>query len=142
MQTNLSECRKIKQTIIQHNTFFMNKTGLLIMLLALLGNSMQAQNKLYGTVENNGKPLPYVTVRLLETDSTFVSGVTTDTLGKYVFSNIEKGNYLVALSSIGYKPAFIQIKMSDKNLKSSSCHTGNRKRCTRRSCDKRQFIYT
>lgn len=86
------------------------------MLLALLGNSMQAQNKLYGTVENNGKPLPYVTVRLLETDSTFVSGVTTDTLGKYVFSNIEKGNYLVALSSIGYKPAFIQIKMSDKNL--------------------------
>ena len=64
------------------------------MLLALLGNSMQAQNKLYGTVENNGKPLPYVTVRLLETDSTFVSGVTTDTLGKYVFSNIEKGNYL------------------------------------------------
>ncbi|MFR8939062.1 MAG: carboxypeptidase regulatory-like domain-containing protein [Phocaeicola coprocola] len=94
----------------------MNKTGLLIMLLALLGNSMQAQNKLYGTVENNGKPLPYVTVRLLETDSTFVSGVTTDTLGKYVFSNIEKGNYLVALSSIGYKPAFIQIKMSDKNL--------------------------
>lgn len=77
---------------------------------------MQAQNKLYGTVENNGKPLPYVTVRLLETDSTFVSGVTTDTLGKYVFSNIEKGNYLVALSSIGYKPAFIQIKMSDKNL--------------------------
>ena len=95
----------------------MNKTGLLIMSLALLGNSMQAQNKLYGTVENNGKPLPYVTVRLLETDSTFVSGVTTDTLGKYVFSNIEKGNYLVALSSIGYKPAFIQIKMSDKNLK-------------------------
>ena len=86
------------------------------MLLALLGNSMQAQNKLYGTVENNGKPLPYVTVRLLETDSTFVSGVTTDTLGKYVFSNIEKGNYLVALSSIGYKPAFILIKMSDKNL--------------------------
>ncbi len=94
----------------------MNKTELLIMSLALLGNSMQAQNKLYGTVENNGKPLPYVTVRLLETDSTFVSGVTTDTLGKYVFSNIEKGNYLVALSSIGYKPAFIQIKMSDKNL--------------------------
>ena len=86
------------------------------MSLALLGNSMQAQNKLYGTVENNGKPLSYVTVRLLETDSTFVSGVTTDTLGKYVFSNIEKGNYLVALSSIGYKPAFIQIKMSDKNL--------------------------
>ena len=40
------------------------------MSLALLGNSMQAQNKLYGTVENNGKPLPYVTVRLLETDST------------------------------------------------------------------------
>lgn len=94
----------------------MNKTGLLIMSLVLLGNSMQAQNKLYGTVENNGKPLPYVTVRLLETDSTFVSGVTTDTLGKYVFSNIEKGNYLVALSSIGYKPRFIQIKMSDKNL--------------------------
>ena len=86
------------------------------MSLVLLGNSMQAQNKLYGTVENNGKPLPYVTVRLLETDSTFVSGVTTDTLGKYVFSNIEKGNYLVALSSIGYKPRFIQIKMSDKNL--------------------------
>ena len=111
------------------------------MLLALLGNSMQAQNKLYGTVENNGKPLPYVTVRLLETDSTFVSGVTTDTLGKYVFSNIEKGNYLVAFSSIGYKPAFIQIKMSDKNLESSSCHTGNRKRCTRRSRSKRYYIH-
>lgn len=110
------------------------------MSLALLGNSMQAQNKLYGTVENNGKPLPYVTVRLLETDSTFVSGVTTDTLGKYVFSNIEKGNYLVALSSIGYKPAFIQIKCLIK-FRSSSCHAGNRKRCTRRSCSKREFVY-
>ena len=62
------------------------------MLLALLGNSMQAQNKLYGTVENNGKPLPYVTVRLLETDSTFVSGVTTDQIGEICLQQYRKRN--------------------------------------------------
>lgn len=83
-----------------------------------------------------------LTVRLLETDSTFVSGVTTDTLGKYVFSNIEKGNYLVALSSIGYKPVFIQIKMSDKNLEVPLVTLETENVVLGEVVGKRQFIYT
>lgn len=78
--------------------------------------SLQSQNISGHLEDNKGSGLRYVTVRLLQLDSTFVAGVTTDTLGRYCFEKVQPSDYLLAFSSIGYKSRFAQVKMSDKNI--------------------------
>lgn len=81
----------------------MNRGVLSIVFLALCC-SVWAKNKLYGVVKNVEKQsLPYVTVRLLKPDSTFISGTITDALGKYFFDNVKKGKYIIAFSCVGYE---------------------------------------
>ena len=62
--------------------------------------SLQSQNISGHLEDNKGSGLRYVTVRLLQLDSTFVAGVTTDTLGRYCFEKVQPSDYLLAFSSI------------------------------------------
>ena len=43
--------------------------------------------------------LPYASVRLLRTDSTFVSGTVTDSLGCYHLNQVSSNDYLLAFST-------------------------------------------
>lgn len=74
-------------------------------------SSINAQNTLMGQViDKTNKGLPYVTIRLLQLDSTLVYGCTSDSIGNYTISNIESGNYLLFFSSIGYTPQILSIQ--------------------------------
>lgn len=65
-----------------------------------------------GTVLNEQQILlPYVTIRVLNIDSTFVQGAHTDSLGIYSMDLKQKGDYLLSISSIGYKSQTIPIKV-------------------------------
>lgn len=84
-----------------------------IVFMALIGYvlSITAQH-IEGTVSNEKQiPLPYVTVRVLNIDSTFVQGVHTDSLGIYSMDLKQKGNYLLSISSIGYKSQTVPIEV-------------------------------
>ncbi len=79
------------------------KKKILFILLAGYVQFITAQN-IKGTIlDNSHKALPYVTVRLLHADSTFVQGTHTNSLGIYSMDIKQQGNYLLCLSSIGYK---------------------------------------
>ena len=60
--------------------------------------------------------LPYASVRLLRTDSTFVSGTVTDSLGCYRLNQVSSNDYLLAFSTIGYKPQIISVTVSNVDV--------------------------
>ena len=75
------------------------------------------QHEVKGKVnDTERKALPYASVRLLKTDSTYVSGITTDSLGCYRFANVASNEYLLAFSTIGYKPQIIPITVKSTDV--------------------------
>lgn len=77
------------------------------------------QREITGTmIENDSRePLEYVTVSLLKTDSTFVGGAMTDSLGRFKVVAPENGRFVLRISSIGYIGLLKHIEMvNDANL--------------------------
>lgn len=66
---------------------------LLVTLFNLLPIYLSAQHIKGIVLNDNNIPLSYVTVRLLDSDSTFVAGTATDSLGNYQFSLEKKENF-------------------------------------------------
>lgn len=84
-------------------------------ILAVL--SANAQCVLSGKVIDNKKgSLPYVTIRLLDKDSTFIAGETTDSIGCFSFSKVNKGEYILTLSSIGYTPKNFSVQLNEEHM--------------------------
>lgn len=76
-----------KHILLSPNSMItMNTLKLFLCICLMPGISLYAQVRIYGKVtDSDNQLLAYSTVRLLKTDSTFISGTTTDTLGYYVF---------------------------------------------------------
>lgn len=58
----------------------------------------------------NDKPLEFVNVVLQTNDSVFVTGTSTDQRGKFVLRHIQKGDYRLEISSIGYVTSRIDLQ--------------------------------
>lgn len=84
----------------------------LILFLALLCTHSVAQVTITGKVTaQDGNPVPFANVLLLhDADSTLVKGTIANENGTYQIASIQRGNYLLRVSSIGYatfnSPAF------------------------------------
>ena len=50
---------------------------------------------------------------MLRSDSTFVQGTVTDSIGCYRLENVQKGNYLLSFSSIGYEAKVYPFAVGD-----------------------------
>jgi len=87
----------------------MKKLNIFIVLLLAATQTVTAQKVSGSVFDDNHKPLAYVTTRLLKTDSTFVQGTLTDSLGIFSMNAGQKGKYLLSLSSIGYKPKVVSL---------------------------------
>ena len=61
-----------------------------------------SQTKVAGKISDEAQTLPSVTVLLLNTDSSIVQGVVTDSIGKFVFKNVLAGQYMISASMLGY----------------------------------------
>lgn len=73
-----------------------------------------AQNLLKGRVVNvDSESVAFATVRLLEQDSTFVQGTTTDSIGCFKLPFGKKGKYILYVSSIGYESQRQDIELPD-----------------------------
>lgn len=91
---------------------------LVLLLLSIIGLcwTIKAQYPLSGQVLNEGKEkIEYATVRLLKTDSSFVKGVITDSLGAFTIGKVQKGKYRLLVSSVGYCISEVAIDMQDKS---------------------------
>lgn len=75
-----------------------------------------AQSRVKGCVtDENNNGLPYATVRLLDRDSVFVRGTATDSIGRFVLDGVEKGDYVLSFSSIGYQAKFLFVSIEEAN---------------------------
>lgn len=90
----------------------MKKILSVISILLVFILPSQAQHILKGViVDESNTTIPAVTVRILNTDSTFIAGSVTDDHGLFRFENVEAGNYILAISCIGYTNLFLNMKM-------------------------------
>ena len=88
----------------------MKHSWLILAGLLLSVFRLEAQT-LKGTVTDSRQPLPYVTIRLLTTDSTFVQGTRTDSVGTFSLTTQHPGNYLLHVTSIGYDAKTLPVSL-------------------------------
>lgn len=94
----------------------MNKQFLTACMFLAFAYPVQAQKILKGNVADaSHQSIPSVTIRILTPDSVFVNGTITDEKGTFTFTNVNDGKYMLAASSIGYLPAYLNFEMPEKN---------------------------
>lgn len=92
----------------------MLKTFVTLFFLFVYSLGVHAQNhsaiKVSGSLtDDQNKPVDYASVSLVRvSDSTVVKGTLSNETGLYVFENINPGNYLVKVTSVGYTKASSQ----------------------------------
>ncbi|MEP6700425.1 MAG: TonB-dependent receptor [Bacteroidota bacterium] len=84
------------------------KTGLLILMISGLFQTLSAQVTIKGIIKDN-KMRPVAGASISIKDS--YDGGTSDSTGKYSFKTTEKGEQLLVISSIGYKTIEQKIKL-------------------------------
>ena len=72
--------------------------------------SLMAQNISGKLVDEAQQPLPYANVVLQTVDSAFVTGTTTGEKGEFKLQKIVAGDYLLAISSIGYQSLYLFLQ--------------------------------
>lgn len=93
------------------------------MLNTFISITLHAQASIQGKVlDDMNQELPYATVRLLQQDSIFVSGVASDSSGIYRFKDINTGNYLLSISSIGYESVVIPVSVQKDDIHMNPIH--------------------
>ena len=96
------------------------KRSILSMLLMLVAMASLAQDRLISgkiTDRDTKDPVEQVTIQLLKTDSTYVSGAISNEQGLFHVNAPANGKYLLKITSVGYKPTVKRIQISeDKNL--------------------------
>ena len=96
------------------------KKSILMMLLLLVSIASFAQERLVSgaIIDRDTKdPVEQVTVQLLKTDSTYVTGAISNEKGLFHLNAPENGKYLLKITSVGYKPTVKCVVIEqDKNL--------------------------
>ncbi|MES2568083.1 MAG: outer membrane beta-barrel protein [Bacteroidota bacterium] len=76
---------------------------LLLLVLNAFNNQSVAQCALSGKVSDSlSAPMPFITVALLKEDSSIYKGEFTAEDGSFCFQKINKGNYIIKISAVGY----------------------------------------
>lgn len=89
------------------------------MLLGCMIQGVFAQNLgIKGLVKDgrNKEPLEFANVVLQTMDSTFITGTTTDGKGNFVLDKVKSGDYLLAISSLGYSTQYVALKDFNKSV--------------------------
>ena len=96
------------------------KRSILMMLLVFVTMASFAQDRLITgaiTDRDTKDPVEQVTIQLLKSDSTYVSGALSNEQGLFHIKAPANGKYLLKMSSVGYKTTVKRVEISDdKNL--------------------------
>lgn len=87
-------------------------------IISLLPLAAQNNIRITGTVldKADNDPIEQAGIRILrEKDSTYVQGLATDDAGKFIVS-ISPGKYIISVSYLGYKQAFVNVDASKKSV--------------------------
>ena len=90
----------------------------LLALLCCAPICVEAQYNVQGKVldAENEKAIELATVRMLRAaDSLFVNGAVTDYAGRYSFTRVTKGDYLLEFKFLGYKTRFVSVTVRNRS---------------------------
>ena len=92
------------------------KRLLILFAVTMATLSVCAQRKITGTVVDNDtkEAMVMTTVRLLKSDSSLVKGVVTSETGAFSVQAPSKGNYILRITSVGYKDVFRNVTIENK----------------------------
>lgn len=88
-------------------------------LFSIITFTIFAQHSIQSSIFDgkNGLPLEMATIRLLNVkDSSIVKGCQSDSKGSFILEKVKPGNYIVAVSTIGYIEQFRNVSIENKNL--------------------------
>ena len=86
------------------------------MILAVASVAVSAQERRVEGIlidRDNEEAVPMATVQLLQTDSTYISGVLTNEKGLFVLQAPANGKYLLKFSSVGYATMVKKVEIAD-----------------------------
>ena len=86
--------------------------ALLCTLASTLADTYSISGKLTDKTDN--RPIPMGGIRLMKTDSTYVTGMATNEQGIFIMKLEKGGNYILKINSIGYKTVFRNITLNSK----------------------------
>lgn len=88
-----------------------------VILFILMPAVCIAQVNLSGTITDSKSQegIEFANIALLKQDSTFVAGTFSDTKGRFIFSNIPIGDYILSATFVGYTKAYIPVNSLNKN---------------------------
>ena len=89
-----------------------------ILVVSMVQGVFAQQIIIKGTVKDatSKKAAEYVNVVLQTADSVFVGGTTTNGKGDFLLNKVYAGNYLLALSCVGYRTQFIVLDGIKQNI--------------------------
>ena len=87
------------------------KRWLFLLVMFSVAGAVQAQTTVSGRVidQSNSQPMPFATVAVLNQDSTVLTGAVTDNKGEYAIGVKNQGEYILAVSFIGYETAYRKV---------------------------------
>ena len=94
----------------------MKQTFLILIGLLTSAISSYAQTQTGKVIDTNNRGIPYVTIRILKNDSTFVQGTITDSVGVFTFKTPPMERFLLYVTSIGYESSCISLSSQQKNI--------------------------
>jgi iron complex outermembrane receptor protein len=105
MRTSVSECEKVITTTITKPLM----KEYLLLSFTLLGTIVYAQTgKIKGIIKTSDQqPAPFVNILIKGT----TKGVTTDQAGQFEIRNVNGGNYILSISSVGHEPQEIPVEV-------------------------------
>lgn len=81
----------------------------LLLLFAVFSLSLNAQNSISGKVtDKNNNPIPYVNIVIENTSE----GTISDAEGKFLFADLQPGEYTLVFSSIGFETEKVTVNLS------------------------------
>lgn len=102
------------------NIIKLKKHSIILLLLVCLfinAGFAQSTGNINGSVVSNQQPVEYATIALSKLPDTakVLQHTTTDSLGKFSFSGLTNGNYILKISLIGYKPTIQKASVTNEN---------------------------
>ncbi|BDC98483.1 TonB-dependent receptor domain-containing protein [Persicobacter psychrovividus] len=93
------------------------KKLLLLGMVMLMSVQLYAQRSLSGTIidESNEEALPFASVSIFDASEKLVTGGASNEKGVFIFQDLEKGNYVVKITCIGYQPTQKNILLGELN---------------------------
>ncbi|KAA6299773.1 MAG: hypothetical protein EZS26_004088, partial [Candidatus Ordinivivax streblomastigis] len=89
-------------------------SGILAAIQAVSAQNTSVKGKI-SDATNHNNPIEYANVLLLKSDSTFVSGASSDFEGAFEIKNVPAGSYLLSASCLGYETLYTPLNQGNED---------------------------